>query len=201
MPSASTAVRLIVGLGNPGPRYVDTRHNVGAAFVEALAQRFRIPLTEQSRFKGLLGRGDVLGHDLRLLIPLTYMNLSGDSVGAVARFFRISAPEILVAYDEMAFEPGLVRLKSGGGDNGHNGIRSVIGALGNERGFHRLRIGVGHPGDKAQVTAYLTSVRMPAGERDTIERACRLPDSVLGRLLEGDLQKAMTELHSAAKEN
>ncbi len=191
-----TAIRLIAGLGNPGPRYQHTRHNVGAEFVAALARRYGLVLTEQGRFKGLLGRGGILGHDVRLLLPLTYMNLSGESLGAVARFYRIEPGEILVAYDEMAFDPGVVRLKTGGGDNGHNGIRSVIAALGNNREFHRLRIGVGHPGDKSQVTAYLTAVRMPEDERELVARACDLSDGVLRPLLEGDLQRAMTELHA-----
>jgi PTH1 family peptidyl-tRNA hydrolase len=189
-------IRLIAGLGNPGPRYRDTRHNVGADFVAALAARYRIPLAEETRFKGLLGRGTVAGHDVRLLIPLTYVNLSGDSVGGVARFYKIAPEEILVAYDEMAFDPGVVRLKSGGGDNGHNGIRSVIAGLGNDRGFQRLRIGVGHPGDRSRVTAYLTSVRMPEAERRLLEDAYHLPEPVLDHLLGGDLQKAMTRLHS-----
>lgn len=195
-----TAIRLIAGLGNPGPRYRHTRHNVGAEMVSALAARFGITLAEQSRFKGLLGRGDILGHDVRLIIPLTYMNLSGDAVGAVSRFYRIEPEEMLVAYDEMAFEPGVVRLKTGGGDNGHNGIRSVISSLGNARGFHRLRIGVGHPGDRNQVTAFLTSVRMPEDERALVARGCDLSDSVLRLLLGGDLQKAMTELHTAGED-
>ena len=190
------SIRLIAGLGNPGPRYQNTRHNVGAECVVALAQRFGITLSEDRRFKGLLGRGAMLGHDVRLLLPLTFMNLSGDSVGAVARFFRLEPDEILVAYDEMAFEPGVVRLKSGGGDNGHNGIRSVIAGLGNARNFHRLRIGVGHPGDREAVTPYLTSVRMPEAERALVARACELSDSVLQLLLDGLMQKAMSELHA-----
>jgi PTH1 family peptidyl-tRNA hydrolase len=191
-----TSIRLIVGLGNPGPRYQNTRHNVGAECVAALAQRFGIALAEDRRFKGMLGRGGVLGHDVRLLLPLTFMNLSGESVGPVARFFRLQPREILVAYDEMAFEPGVVRLKSGGGDNGHNGIRSVIAGLGNARDFHRLRIGVGHPGDREAVTPYLTSVRMPEAERALVAQACDLSDSVLTLLLEGHIQKAMNELHA-----
>jgi len=191
-----TAIRLIAGLGNPGPRYQHTRHNVGADWVAALARRFGITLSEQSRFRGLLGRGDLLGHDVRLLLPLTYMNLSGDSVGAVARFYRVEPQEILVAYDEMAFEPGVVRLKTGGGDNGHNGIRSVISGLGNARNFHRLRIGVGHPGDRDRVTAYLTSVTPPARERELIEAGFELPDSILEQLLDGKIQKVMNWLHA-----
>lgn len=189
-------IRLIAGLGNPGAQYQDTRHNVGADFVVALAERYRIPLAEEAKFKGFLGRGSVAGHDVRLLVPTTYVNLSGDAVGAVARFFKLAPEEILVAYDEMAFEPGVVRIKSGGGDNGHNGIRSVIAGLGNSRDFQRLRIGVGHPGDRSRVTAYLTSVRMPEAERRLMAEVYHLPESVLEQLLGGDLEKAMTDLHS-----
>lgn len=190
------AIRLIAGLGNPGPQFRDTRHNVGADFVAALARRYGITLTEDGKFKGLVGRGSVAGHDVRLLVPLTYVNLSGEAVGALARFFKIAPEEILIAYDEMAFDPGVLRLKSGGGDNGHNGIRSVIAGLGNSRGFHRLRIGVGHPGDRDRVTAYLTSVRMPEAERRLMEDAYDIPEPILGHLVSGDLQKAMTALHS-----
>ncbi len=190
------AIRLIAGLGNPGPQYQQTRHNVGAECVAALARRYHISLAEESRFKGLAGRGEIAGHEVRLLLPLTYMNLSGDSVGALAHFYKIEPDEILVAYDEMAFEPGVVRIKSGGGDNGHNGIRSIIAGLGNQRGFQRLRIGVGHPGDRDRVTAYLTSVRMPEAERRLMEQVYELPESALRHLLSGDLEKAMTDLHS-----
>lgn len=190
------AIRLIVGLGNPGPRYADTRHNVGVWFVAHLAHRFGIRLAGENRFKGDMGRGDLLGHDVRLLLPRTFMNLSGESVGAVARFFRIAADEILVAYDEMAFEPGVMRLKTGGGANGHNGILSVIEGLGNDRGFHRLRIGVGHPGDRDRVTAYLTSVTAPADERRRIEAGFDLPGDVLEALLDGRFQKVMNWLHA-----
>ena len=106
------ALRLIVGLGNPGPRYEGTPHNVGAEFVAALASRFRIALADEPKFKGRLGRGTMLGHDMRLLIPNTFMNLSGESVGAVATFFKFAPAEILVAHDEMAFEPGVLRLEA-----------------------------------------------------------------------------------------
>jgi PTH1 family peptidyl-tRNA hydrolase len=194
-----SAIRLIAGLGNPGERYRATRHNVGAEFVHELARRFGITLADEPRFKGLVGRGAILGRDVRLLVPLTYMNLSGESVGSLARFYRIEPAEVLVAYDEMAFEPGVVRLRSGGGDNGHNGIRSVIAGFGNDRNFQRLRIGVGHPGDKNAVTAYLTQVKMPQSERDAIESAVRLGDGVLADLLAGDLQKAMNQLHGSAE--
>jgi PTH1 family peptidyl-tRNA hydrolase len=193
-----SSIRLIVGLGNPGPRYQDTRHNVGAAFVSQLARRYQIPMKAESRFKGDLGRGPIAGQDVRLLLPMTFMNLSGESVGAVARFYQIAPEEILVAYDEMAFDPGVVKLKQGGGANGHNGISSVISSLGNNRNFHRLRIGVGHPGDRNRVTAYLTSVRMPADERQLVEDTCDLPERILKPLLGGQIQQAMNLLHAPA---
>ncbi|NIP16218.1 MAG: aminoacyl-tRNA hydrolase [Pseudomonadales bacterium] len=189
-------VRLIVGLGNPGSRYDLTRHNAGAGFVAYLAGRFGITLRDESRFKGRMGRGEVLGHDVRMLVPTTYMNLSGSAVAAVARFYKLAVDEILVAYDEMAFEPGVLRLKAGGGDNGHNGVRSVISQLGNAADFLRLRIGVGHPGDRGRVEAYLTSERMPEADRRQMEAAWRMEDGVLAAMLAGDLQAAMNALHA-----
>lgn len=192
------SIRLIAGLGNPGPRYAATRHNVGMWFVERLAHRFGIALREERRFKGQMGRGDILGHDVRLLLPATFMNLSGESIGAVARFYQLAAAEILVAYDELAFEPGMVRLKSGGGTNGHNGLESVIAGLGNDRSFHRLRIGVGHPGDKDRVMAYLTGVTTPATERTLIESALEVSDEALELMITGEIQKAMNILHAPA---
>jgi PTH1 family peptidyl-tRNA hydrolase len=189
-------IRLIVGLGNPGPRYTATRHNIGASCVRAFARRFGITLVHESKFKGEIGRGQIAGRDVRLLLPGTFMNLSGDCVGAVARFYKIEAAEILVAYDEVAFEPGVVKLKTAGGTNGHNGIRSVIAGLGNDPGFHRLRIGVGHPGDKDRLTAYLTTIRMPESERALAESACAISDAVMADLISADMNKAMNQLHA-----
>ncbi len=190
-------IRLIVGLGNPGPRYVRTRHNVGANFVCALAERFGIRLHEESRFKGRIGRGAVAGaDDIRLLVPSIFMNLSGESVGAMARFYKFDPAEILVAYDEMAFEPGVLRLRSGGGDNGHNGIKSVTEGLGNDREFHRLRIGVGHPGSPELVTAFLTSHTMPEADRLLVESSLLIEKQVLSDMLAGEMQKAMNALHA-----
>ncbi len=146
-----------------------------------------------------MGRGDVLGRDVRMLIPTTFMNLSGASVAAVARFYKLTVDELLVAYDEMAFEPGVLRLKAGGGDNGHNGVRSIISQLGNAAGFMRLRIGVGHPGDRGRVESYLTSERMPEDDRRLMEASWRIGDGVLAALLAGDLQAAMNALHAPAE--
>ena len=190
------AIRLIVGLGNPGEHYARTRHNVGAAWLAHLARRYDIALKEQRKFKGGLGRGEVLGQDMRLLLPSTYVNLSGEAVAAVARFHKIVPTEILVAYDEVAFPPGVCRLRRGGGHNGHNGLRSVIAALGNQRDFVRLRIGVGHPGDPDAMVGYLTGTAMPAAERTLVEHAATLDDALLALVLSGDIDSAMNLLHA-----
>jgi len=195
------AMRLIAGLGNPGPRYDGTPHNVGAEFVEALAARYRIALADEPRFKARLGRGAIHDHDVRLLIPKTFMNLSGQSVGAVATFYKITAPEILVVHDEMAFEPGVIRLKKGGGHNGHNGLRDIIEALGNDASFNRLRIGVGHPGDRDRVSGYLTGAKMRPDDREKVHAAMQLSDELIGLICAGELGKAMNKLHTAASED
>ena len=191
------AIRLIAGLGNPGPRYDGTPHNVGADFVSAIAARFRIALTDEPRFKGRLGRGVILGHDMRLLIPNTFMNLSGESVGAVATFYKFAPAEILVIHDEMAFEPGVLRLKRDGGHNGHNGLRDIITSLGNDAGFVRLRVGVGHPGDKDRVSGYLTGAKMRADDREKVREAMALSDQLVELICAGEIAKAMNLLHTS----
>ena len=192
------AIRLIAGLGNPGARYARTRHNIGAVWLESLAQRFDIPLAEDRKYRGALGRGDMLGRDVRLLIPTTYVNLSGEAVSAVAGFYKIAAAEMLIAYDEVAFPVGRCRLKDGGGHNGHNGLKSVIAALGNDRSFARLRIGIGHPGNADDMVTYLTRVAMPSREREIATQAAWLSDQVLELVLAGDLQQAMNLFHAPA---
>ena len=193
----ATALRLIVGLGNPGPAYAATRHNIGAAFVRLLAERFRLPLAPTAKFKAEAGRGSAAGVELRLLLPGLYMNQSGQVVGPYARYHRIEPEEILVAYDEAAFAPGVVRLKTGGGANGHNGVKSLIEHLGS-RDFHRLRIGVGHPGDKAQMVRYLTEAPMPPNERELAAAAFNLDEDLLASLVRGELGKVMNRLHQPA---
>lgn len=190
------AIRLIAGLGNPGRRYAQTRHNAGARWLEALARRFGVSMAEQRKFKGQVGRGELLGREAWLLIPETYVNLSGDAVGALARFYKLAPREILIAYDEVAFPVGKSRLKMGGGHNGHNGIKSVIGGLGNESGFARLRIGIGHPNDPALMVAYLTNATMSKDETATVERSSWLSDDVLRLVLDGDMQSAMNLFHA-----
>jgi len=134
------------------------------------------------------------GFDVRMLMPHTYMNRSGEAVAPFARYFRIEPGEILVAHDEVAFPPGVVRLKVGGGTNGHNGLRSIISTLGSPA-FARLRIGVGHPGDPERMLGYLTTAAMPRAEQVQIDAACRLQDDLLKTLIRAEWQAAMNRLH------
>ena len=184
-------------MGNPGPAYADTRHNIGAAFVRYLASRFGINFAAATKVKGEAGRGLIGAADVRLLLPGCYMNQSGEVVAPYARYYRVAPQEMLVAHDEVAFEPGIARLKTGGGANGHNGIKSLVAHLGS-RDFHRLRIGVGHPGDKAQMVRYLTAVSMPTEERGRAAAAFELDDALLVALAEGRLQTVMNRLHGGA---
>lgn len=187
-------LRLIVGLGNPGLRYRETRHNIGFRFVQFMAGRFGISLAPANRFKGRTGRGALGGLEVRFLLPDTYMNASGEAVASFARYHRIAPEEILVACDEVAFAPGQVRLKSGGGANGHRGLQSIIDSLGSTD-FHRLRIGVGHPGHKRLMLPYLTSEAMPQAARDQAETAYQWNDALFEALVRGDLQEVMNQVH------
>lgn len=190
-----TAIKLIAGLGNPGSEYRGTRHNVGADFVEELARTFGGTLSPESRFFGLTGRVTVSGHDVRLLVPTTFMNLSGKSVAAMAGFFKISPEEILVAHDELDIPAGSARFKKGGGHGGHNGLRDIVPALGNNKDFHRLRIGIGHPGEASRVTGYVLGAPSQS-DRAHIDASIDEAVSALPLLLDGDSTKAMTQLHS-----
>ena len=191
----SADILLIVGLGNPGSEYRGTRHNAGADFVEALAREAGCTLQTDSKFFGLTGRANVAGHDLRLLIPTTFMNRSGQSVAAIARFYKISPEQILIAHDELDIPAGSARLKEGGGHGGHNGLRDIVPALGNNSGFHRLRIGIGHPGHASRVSGYVLSAPS-ADDRSKIDASIEEALSALPLLLDGDDTKAMTRLHS-----
>jgi PTH1 family peptidyl-tRNA hydrolase len=188
-------IRLVVGLGNPGPDYALTRHNAGFWLADRLADDHQGVFRAEARFHGLLARIAVGGRELRLLKPATYMNHSGRAVAAVARYFDIPPEQILVAYDELDLPPGRVKLKYGGGHAGHNGMRDSIGALGS-RDFWRLRIGIGHPGDKSRVVGYvLGRPSQPDADAilDAVDDAARaLPD-----LVEGHFQLAMNRLHAA----
>lgn len=188
------SIKLVVGLGNPGPEYQQTRHNAGAMLLEEFARRQGVSLTLDSKFSGFSGRLS-LGGDLRLLLPTTYMNRSGQAVGPMANFFKIAPEEILVLHDEIDLPPGTARLKQGGGSGGNNGLKDIIRALGNDASFKRLRIGVGHPGSAAQVAGYVLRKAPPDEQRlidDAIDRAL----DVLPLVIEGNWEKAMRELHT-----
>ncbi len=191
----TTDIKLVVGLGNPGSEYRGTRHNAGADFVEALARRAGATLSAESRFHGLAGRATFNGHDLRLLIPTTFMNRSGQSVAALASFFKFLPEQILIAHDELDIAPGTARFKFGGGHGGHNGLRDIIPALGNNRDFHRLRVGIGHPGHASKVSGYVLS-RPSAADRERIDASIDEALDALPLLLDGDSTRAMTRLHS-----
>jgi PTH1 family peptidyl-tRNA hydrolase len=190
-----TAIKLIAGLGNPGSEYRGTRHNAGADFVEALARQCGASLQVESRFFGLTGRVTLSGHDLRLLIPTTFMNRSGMAVAAMAGFFKIAPEHILIAHDELDIPPGCARFKQGGGHGGHNGLRDIIPALGNNQNFHRLRVGIGHPGHASRVTGYVLGAPSQA-DRERIDACIDEAIASLPLLLDGDGTKAMTRLHS-----
>ena len=189
------AVQLIVGLGNPGPEYDQTRHNTGAFFVERLASAQGVNLSFDKKYFGLTGKFSYQGRDIRLLIPTTYMNRSGQAVAALANFFRIKPEEILVAHDELDMPPGVCKLKQGGGHGGHNGLRDIIACLANQNNFHRLRIGIGHPGHSSQVSNYVLS-RAPRSEQDLTNTSIEFALGVLPDLLDGNFSRAMQQLHS-----
>jgi len=191
--------RLIAGLGNPGPDYRNTPHNVGARWVEDLAERFAMPLTERARFRGRMYRGPLLGKDILLLAPSTYMNRSGESVAALAPYFRVEPAEILIVHDEVHLPLGITRLKIGGRRSTHNGLASVTASLGNRADFVRLRIGVGHPG-RERMVGYLTGSRLSAGNQDLIRDSAAMDDALLQLVLDGEWQRAMSRLHAPRAE-
>lgn len=186
---------LIVGLGNPGQQYEDTRHNAGAWFVERLAKQFNARLSNDPKYHALTGRANINGHDVRLLIPTTFMNVSGQAVSPFANFFKIPTENILVAHDELDLAPGTAKLKQGGGHGGHNGLRDIISKLGNNRNFSRLRIGIGHPGHASQVSGYVLG-KAPQSEQQRIDDAIDEALKIVPELLSGNANKAMNRLHS-----
>lgn len=193
MSATATSVRLIVGLGNPGARYQQTRHNAGFWFVDALARRHGLELRSESRYKGRACKAHLDAAEVWLLEPDTFMNHSGESVRALAGFFKIPVHGILVVHDELDLPPGTARLKRGGGHGGHNGLRSLTEHLG--RDFARLRIGVGHPGHKDDVVDYVLSKPSPQ-DREAIEQAIEQALDCVPLLLAGELERAMHALHT-----
>lgn len=190
-----SAVQLIVGLGNPGPEYEQTRHNAGALFIESIAEKYNTPLILERKYYGLVGHFNISNQDIKLLIPTTYMNRSGQSVAALANFFRIPMHAILVAHDELDIPPGVAKLKQGGGHGGHNGLRDIIAQCSNQNNFYRLRLGIGHPGDKSLVSNFVLS-KAPPKERELLATSIEHSLEVLPDIISGNWDKAMQQLHS-----
>jgi len=190
----SARVDLIVGLGNPGSEYEHTRHNAGFWFVEALARKHKAVFRYEKKFHGDIARVYADGHDVWLLKPDTYMNESGKAVQALAQFYKIQLAHILVVHDELDLEPGISRLKSAGGHGGHNGLRDIISKMGGN-GFIRLRLGIGHPGDKKKVTGHVLK-KTSVDDKIEIDRAIDRSIDVFPQIASGDLAKAMNQLHT-----
>ncbi len=190
---ASTPVQLIVGLGNPGAKYTKTRHNAGFWFVDTLADTARETFHVESKFSGEACKIILSGHSVWLLKPTTFMNRSGLAVKQLSSFYKIPVEAILVVHDEIDLPAGVVRLKEGGGHGGHNGLRDIHAHMGKD--YKRLRIGVGHPGDKRKVVDYVlsqTSSRDEIEIRKGMDAALTVIDQVVG----GEIQKAMNQLHT-----
>ncbi len=194
----NTGIQLIVGLGNPGSEYQRTRHNAGADFVGELAHHLSVNLNPDSKYFGLTARVSYQGQDLRLLIPTTFMNRSGQAVAAMANFFKIEPAAILVAHDELDLAPGTARLKHGGGHGGHNGLRDIISALGNNQNFPRLRLGIGHPGAAPLVSNFVLK-RAPSSEQELTDEAINRAIKCLPEIVKGDWNTAMKNLHTEPK--
>lgn len=191
----SQQIKLLVGLANPGPEYKHTRHNAGAWVVEELARNHNITLKQEAKFFGLTGRIMLNGQDLRLLIPTTFMNLSGKSIAALAKFYQIAPEEIMVAHDELDLPPGVAKFKKGGGHGGHNGLKDTIGKLGNNKDFYRLRIGIGHPGHKDRVSGYVLG-KAPEKEQECLNAVVDESVRSLDILIKDGLTKAQNRLHT-----
>jgi PTH1 family peptidyl-tRNA hydrolase len=192
---AGLPLRIIVGLGNPGPEHQVTRHNVGFWFVDLLARRHGGEFRDYRKYSGETARVAIDGQDLVLLKPTTYMNRSGLSVRQISDFYKIAPDDILVAHDELDLPVGSVRLKKGGGHGGHNGLRDTIAHIGEN--FWRLRLGIGHPGNKAEVIDYVLT-RAPRVEEDLILEAVNTAADSVPLILEQGAERAMTKLHSRA---
>ncbi len=188
-------IRLFVGLGNPGPDYADTRHNAGFWWLDAVSDALKAPLAVEKNFYGLTARTTVQGQTVWLLEPQTFMNLSGKAVAALARFFKVAPQEILVAHDDLDIAPGEAKLRLGGSHAGHNGLRDIHAQLGTDQ-YWRLRLGIGHPGDRSEVVNWV--LKKPSLDHriaiaQTIDRCLK----ALPQLLAGEMDAAMRVIHTS----
>lgn len=187
-------IKLIVGLGNPGIKYAQTRHNVGFKFIDELCDKYGFTLKDSKKFQGHAGKVTIGNHEVWLLKPETYMNHSGRSVASLATFYKIKIDEILVIYDELDLPAGTAKLKKGGGHGGHNGLRDIISLMGSNE-FMRIRLGIDHPGHKSKVVSWVLN-RASQDDEISIDNAITNSLSIIEDLLDGHLEKAMKELHT-----
>jgi len=188
-------IKLIVGLGNPGPQHDSNRHNAGVIFLHHLCKAYGNSLRSEAKFFGEFSSISIGGTEIKLLFPTTFMNNSGKSVAAVCKFFKIAPENMLVAYDEIDFDVGISRFKEGGGHGGHNGVRDIISSIGGKKDFYRLRIGVGHPGHKSMVSNYVLN-DPPRSEADTIMSNIEDAIRILPTAVDGNWEEAMRLLHT-----
>lgn len=192
------AIKLLVGLGNPGTEYAATRHNAGAWLTEALVKQAGQSLRQEAKFQGQTATISLFGSTCRLLNPTTFMNRSGQAVRAITNFYQIEPDEILVIHDELDLAPGIARLKFDGGHGGHNGLRDIIAHLGTNK-FYRMRIGIGHPGN-SKITGDYVLNRPSRDEQARIEDAITQGLQIIPLLLAGDTARAMQQLNTDKKE-
>ena len=185
---------MMVGLGNPGAEYEHTRHNAGFWFIDEVARQLKTALAPDRSYVGLVARINLPGGPLWLLEPMTFMNLSGKSVAALARFFKIAPEEILVAHDELDLMPGQMKMKLGGSHAGHNGLKDIQAQLGSPD-FWRLRLGIGHPGVKAEVINHVLC-KPPVAEREAIDQSIAQALGAVDLLITGDIERAMLKIHA-----
>lgn len=191
----TTGIRLVIGLGNPGERYAQTRHNVGIWFIDQLCQRESAELKLQSKLHGSLAKLPTQPEPIIAFVPDTYMNESGKAVLAVAHYYKILPENILIVHDDLDIDLGVVRLKAGGGHGGHNGLRDIIRLL-HSNNFYRLRIGIGHPGHKDRVTGHVLN-KPSKHEEHTLLTAIDETMSCVDLLINGNFEQAFQLLHSA----
>ncbi len=190
----SAQVDIIVGLGNPGTEYANTRHNAGFWFVDEVARRFGGHFKPEKKFNGDVAKASIHGRDVWLLKPNTFMNLSGQALQPLMQFYKINLANVLVVHDELDLPVGTIRLKQGGGHGGHNGLRDIVSRCGGN-GFQRLRIGIGHPGDKTRVTGHVLK-KASSDDQRIIEEAIDRAIGELDRIVNGETEKAMQVLHT-----
>lgn len=190
----SNKIKMIVGLGNPGSEYEQTRHNAGFWFIDELAWQYKATLKEEKKFFGSVARISISGSDLWLLKPATFMNRSGQAVAPLAQFYKIRPEEILVVHDELDIPCGRIKFKLGGGNGGHNGLKDIQARLGTPD-FYRLRLGIDHPGDRNLVVGYVLNKPSPE-HRQQIDEAINKSLKAVPMLLAGEWEEAVRFLHS-----